>query len=189
MSLLKQTSRLVAVAALLTAMMATPAFANSGVVSSFEFGEGLFYGDGVLGPVILLAGVNIEEDCMDQQHADDTGMARVLPTGDYQETARVDNVEMRLYDSGGQPAPVWLQAACDNVINGGDAPVPLAEGEGRVTFQLRTAGDTVYIHNASRGSVVTPEGETLQVRGWANLSVGPEGLDLEKVSLVIAPGS
>lgn len=182
---IKRTIKLVVAGALLATAVAAPAWAG-GVSGTTDFATSFFYGEGETGPIILLQGPSLADGCLDI--GVDVGEAkfRALPTGEYSDTAIVKSTQIQLFESDGLPAPVWLGMACEAVITGGDVPEPLAVGEGRIMWQSRTAGDTIYVHNSTTGWVTTPDGDTMRVHGWANYNASPTHFELEKVGLTIS---
>lgn len=185
----------VAVAAMV-GLTAAPAYAKTTVEKVDIPSERFFYDNVVTGdgqpPYILLAGGDFGDFCDDEPHME-THFIKVKGTPPEEGATLHERwgtrVEMALYDLEGMDAFVWLGTYCPAYFATGATPERLAHGAGSVmsnlyaTFHGAEAPD-VWTENSARGVLKTPDGETLVVRGVAELTFEPV-FSVDHVSLEI----
>ncbi len=94
-------------------------------------------------------------------------------------------LDIQLYEANGKSAPQFLDTACST----GVLPEPVGTGTGWLedTIKVDVASGTAENPNSLTGSVVTPDGTRLQVRGYAVVHFESPGVSYpERVTLTVS---
>lgn len=195
-----QTRRVLGVGMAMAAIVglsAGPAYARTTVEKLEVPAEQLFYDNVVTGdgepPYILLAGGDFGDFCeFNEPIVNKFVRVKGTPPDDgavVEERFRA-RVEMALYDLEGLDAFVWLDTYCPTYFTTGETPEQLAHGAGtmrsvvHVEFNGPGVPEDISTVNGAHGVLKTPEGETLVVRGEAELTLEPD-FSVDHVSLEV----
>jgi hypothetical protein len=187
-------------AAALVAAGALPSAARTDVNREELLYQGFFFDNVAVGTgdpdVILFADVSPAQMCAGTEVPFvERGRVSGVPPADgaSENYSFVKRGPLELYDGGGLSAPDFVGAYCAALEGGSDVPEPIGIGEGLIQaeIQVEWSGDgappDVVQTDSVRGSVLTPGGERLVVRGDAEVVLAPV-LELTYLSVQIRNG-
>lgn len=164
--------------------MALPATVASAGASSYEDVEVAQFFENE--DYVLFTGPRFEQGCLDegfvesQAHVVRPSEERMIGRTSFQDQMHLYDVSEYDIDSGIE----LVEIACTALSTGeGAPPIPIASGEGTVTFRLQITdtpnGFIERVHDNVRGTVVTESGDEWSVHGRVKYTITVEGDDFE----------